>query len=148
MNLHSLKNTPGARRKRMRVGRGESSGKGKTSGKGHKGQMSRTGHKHKPTFEGGQMRLVRRIPKRGFHNPSRQAYHAVNVAALACFENGTEITPDLLRQAGLSGSARAAIKILGTGELPRRLMVKAQAFSAQARAKIEAAGGTCEVLKP
>jgi len=72
----------------------------------------------------------------------------VNVAALACFENGTEITPDLLRQAGLSGSARAAIKILGTGELPRRLTVKAQAFSAQARAKIEAAGGTCEVLKP
>ena len=149
MNLHSLKNTPGARKARMRVGRGESSGKGKTSGKGNKGQMSRTGHKHKPTFEGGQMRLVRRIPKRGFHNPSRKAFLAVNIAALADFASGTEITPELLRQAGLACGDRTGggIKILGEGELKNRLTVKAQAFSAQARAKIEAAGGTCEVVK-
>ena len=149
MNLHSLKNTPGARRARMRVGRGESSGKGKTSGKGNKGQMSRTGHKRKPTFEGGQMRLARRIPKRGFHNPSRRAFLAVNIAALADFDNGTEVTPELLREAGLARGHHAGggIKILGEGELKNRLTVKAQAFSAQARAKIEAAGGTCEVVK-
>ncbi|MCX6996213.1 MAG: 50S ribosomal protein L15 [Kiritimatiellaeota bacterium] len=134
MNLHTLKNTPGARKTRMRVGRGESSGKGKTSGKGNKGQMSRTGHKHKPTFEGGQMRLVRRIPKRGFHNPSRKAFLAVNIAALADFASGTEITPELLRQAGLARGDRTGggIKILGEGELKNRLTVKAQAFSAQA----------------
>jgi len=145
MELHSLQNTPGARRARRRVGRGESSGRGKTAGKGNKGQMSRTGHKRKPTFEGGQMRLVRRIPKRGFHNPARRAFRPVNVAALAGFAAGTEVTPDLLREAGLAG--RAAIKILGTGAAPPRLTVKAHAFSAQARAKIEAAGGTCEILQ-
>ena len=146
MNLHSLQNTPGARRARLRVGRGEGSGHGRTAGKGNKGQMSRTGHKHKPTFEGGQMRLIRRIPKRGFTNPSHRTYVPVNVAALAAFADGTEVTPALLREAGVVRVARRPVKILGGGELQRRLTVKAQAFSAGARQRIEAAGGTCEVI--
>lgn len=148
MNLHTLKSTPGARKPRMRVGRGESSGKGKTSGKGNKGQMSRTGHKHKPTFEGGQMRLSRRIPKMGFTNPTHKQFIPVNVGELAVFEAGTEVTPILLRTVGLAKGNGYGIKILGDGELTVKLTVKAQSFSAGAKAKIEAAGGVCEVLKP
>jgi len=132
----------------MRVGRGESSGKGKTSGKGNKGQMSRTGHKHKPAFEGGQMRLSRRIPKMGFHNPAHKQFIPVNVSALAEFEAGTEVTPVMLRAVGLAKGNGYGIKILGAGDLTVKLTVKAQAFSAGAKAKIEAAGGICEVLKP
>jgi len=148
MNLHSLINTPGARKARMRVGRGESSGKGKTSGKGNKGQMSRTGHKHKPTFEGGQMRLARRIPKMGFTNPAHKQFIPVNVADLAQFEAGTEVTPAMLRAVGLAKGPAYGIKILGDGDLTVKLMVKAHAFSAGAKAKIEAAGGACEIIKP
>ena len=148
ITLHSLKNTPGARKVRMRVGRGESSGKGKTSGKGNKGQMARTGHKHKPDFEGGQMRLARRIPKMGFSNPAHKQFIPVNVADLGQFEAGTEVTPAMLRAVGLARGNGYGIKILGDGELTVKLTVKAQAFSAGAKAKIEAAGGAIELLKP
>lgn len=146
MNLHSLKNTPGARRPRMRVGRGESSGKGKTCGRGNKGQMSRSGHNRKPTFEGGQMRLIRRLPKRGFNHPGGVRYVPVNLAALAALPEGAPITVEAMRAAGLARGAHARIKILGAGEVGRKMTVQAHAFSASARAKIEAAGGTCEVI--
>ena len=145
LTLHTLVKTPGSKRSRMRVGRGESSGKGRTSGKGDKGQMARTGHKRKPTFEGGQMRLVRRIPKRGFSNINRVAYLPVNVGDLGRFEDGAEVTVDGLRKAGLASGPTSRVKILGAGDLKKKLVVKAHAFSASARSKIEAAGGTCEI---
>jgi len=147
MNLHSLKNTTGARTTKKRLGRGTGSGLGKTSGRGHKGQYARSGHKHKPGFEGGQMRLIRRIPKRGFTNISRKEYLPVNVAALERFANGTEVTPEVLKAAGLANGTASGIKILGVGTLSKKLSVKAHAFSADAKAKIEAAGGTCALMK-
>lgn len=146
MELHTLTNSPGAKRPRKRIGRGTGSGTGKTSGHGHKGQMARKGHKRKLGFEGGQMRLVRRIPKRGFTNPCREEMTPVNLDALASFGNGAEVTAEALRLRGLV-KGRNAIKILGRGELNIKLTVKARAFSASARAKIEAAGGTCEVME-
>ena len=147
MNLHTLKPAKGATRPKRRVGRGRASGMGKTSSKGHKGQMARKGHKRKATFEGGQMPLVRRIPKRGFKNVNEITYLPVNVAALERFEDGTEVTVDLLRSSGLArGAGAGPVKVLGNGELSRKLTVKAHAFSAGARSKIEAAGGTCEVI--
>jgi large subunit ribosomal protein L15 len=146
LTLHSLVSTPGSKRARMRVGRGESSGKGRTSGKGNKGQMSRTGHKHKPAFEGGQMRLIRRIPKRGFNRRVPRDIVPVNVADLDRFEDGAEVGVALLRESGLVRGPVGRIKILGDGELKKKLVVKAHAFSASARTKIEAAGGTCEVV--
>ena len=146
ISLHTLKNSPGAKHRRMRVGRGRSSGKGKTSGRGHKGQMSRTGHKRKPTFEGGQMRLIRRIPKRGFTNRNRVAYVPVNVGDLDLFDAGTEVTVDVLRKAGLVSGTIQTVKVLGDGDLKKKLVVKANAFSATAKSKIEAAGGSCEVI--
>ena len=148
MNLHTLKNTTGARKTRKRLGRGMSSGLGKTSGRGHKGQYARSGHKHKAGFEGGQMRLVRRLPKRGFKSLDQSVYVPVNVADLERFDNGAVVTPDALQSSGLAKNAVVGIKILGTGSLSKKLAVKAQAFSASAKAKIEAAGGTCEVLTP
>jgi len=144
MNLHSMKNSHGAKTRRKRLGRGNSSGKGKTSGKGHKGQMSRSGHKHKPLFEGGQMRLIRKVPKRGFTSPNRVEYAALNIGELAKSLKG-EITPETLAKAGRV-SAKSRIKILGNGELTEARTVKAHAFSATAKAKIEQAGGTCEVI--
>lgn len=146
MNLHSLTRTPGSRHRKMRVGRGRASGKGKTSGRGHKGQMSRKGHKRKPTFEGGQMRLVRRIPKRGFTNPAPRRLLPVNVGDLDRFAAGAEVTMDALRKARLARGPAEGVKILGNGELKKKLTVKAHAFSASARSKIEAAGGSCEVV--
>ena len=147
LSLHTLVKTQGSKRRRMRVGRGESSGKGRTSGKGNKGQMSRTGHKHKPAFEGGQMRLIRRIPKRGFTSVAGTTYLPVNVDALTRFNEGTEVTVDLLRKEGLAHGNTQPVKILGSGELKTKLVVKAHAFSASAKAKIEAAGGICERVK-
>ena len=144
MNLHSMKNTRGAKKRRMRVGRGESSGKGRTAGKGNKGQMSRTGHKHKPLFEGGQMKLIRRIPKRGFTSPNRVEYAALNIGELAKILPG-DITPEALVKAGRVG-AKSLIKILSAGEVTGARTVKAHAFSAAAKAKIEQAGGTCETI--
>jgi len=146
MNLHLLTNTAGARKTKKRLGRGMASGLGKTSGRGHKGQYARSGHKHKLGFEGGQMRLIRRIPKRGFTNISRKEYIPVNVAQLDAFENGAEVTPEILKARGLTNGNFDGVKILGSGNLTKRLIVKASAFSAEAKAKIEAAGGTCEVI--
>jgi len=146
MDLHSLENTVGARKKRNRVGRGMGSGNGKTCGKGHKGQMARKGHKHKLGFEGGQMRLVRRIPKRGFTNPNATVFLPVNIGDLDLFEEGAVVTAAELRGRGLANGASSGIKILGRGELTKKLTVKASAFSVSSKAKIEAAGGTCEVV--
>lgn len=146
MDLGSLQNTKGAKRSRMRLGRGMGSGKGKTSGKGHKGQMARKGHKRKEGFEGGQIPLIRRLPKRGFKNPCRIEYAPVNVGRLETFENGACVALEQLQKAGLVGKPLDGIKILGKGELTKSLTVRARAFSAAARVKIEAVGGTCEVM--
>jgi large subunit ribosomal protein L15 len=146
MKMHALEATPGARAARRRVGRGESSGMGKTSGRGHKGQMARKGHKHKAGFEGDQMPLLRRLPKLGFTNRSRKEFAPVNVGALADFGEGAEVNAQTLRAAGLVRGRWDGIKILGEGDLSCKLVVKVQAFSASAKAKIEAAGGTCEVV--
>ena len=146
MNLHSLKNTNGAKRARTRVGRGHGSGKGKTSGRGHKGQMSRSGSRHKPTFEGGQMPLVRRIPKRGFNNFTRVEHIPVNLSDLEKFDDGTEVTLPLLKEAGLANGSLSSVKILGNGKLTKKLTVRANAFSKSAQAAIQARGGTCEVI--
>jgi large subunit ribosomal protein L15 len=147
MKLHQLTNRPGAVRAKKRVGCGESSGHGKTSCRGAKGQMSRSGHKRKPNFEGGQMRLIRRIPKRGFNHPSKIVHLPVNVGDLARFEAGTEVSEAQLREAGLVRGRGDGVKVLGDGALDRKLTVRASAFSASARAKIESAGGTCVVIE-
>jgi len=146
MDLSSLKNTPGARKPRKRVGRGRASGTGKTSTRGHKGQQARKGHKVKLGFEGGQMPLIRRIPKRGFKNPNRVVYAPVNVCELERFENGTEVTPELLRENGLFSKKFDGVKILGNGELTKKLTVKVNGASASAKAKVEAAGGSVEIV--
>lgn len=145
MNLHSLQNVKGARHSRKRLGRGHGSGHGKTSGKGHKGQMARSGHKHREGFEGGQMPFYRLVPKRGFKNPNRKVFAPVNLTFLETkFEDGADVTLESLREAGLAnGSHFAGIKILGDGELTKKLNVTADKFSASARTKIEANGGTC-----
>ena len=143
MELHSLTNTPGARKRRKRVGRGCGSGMGKTSTRGHKGQAARKGHKQKLNFEGGQMPLVRRLPKRGFNNAAFNAKAlGVNVADLEKkFESGAEITVETLAKAGFSDNKRPKVKILGTGEVTKKFTVKVPC-SASAKAKIEKAGGT------
>ncbi len=146
ITLHSLKVTPGAKKSRKRVGRGESSGQGKTSGSGHKGQWARKGHKFKGGFEGGQMKLIRRIPKTGFKNFTRPKTLAVNMGDLNCFDNGTDVTLELLKKSGLTNGVFDRIKILGKGILDKKLTVKAHAFSASVKARIEALGGKCEVL--
>jgi large subunit ribosomal protein L15 len=130
----------------MRVGRGRASGKGKTSGRGHKGAYARSGHKHKPLFEGGQMPMARRIPKRGFTNVNRQVFAPVNIAALSAFEAGTVVTIELLRQTGMVKGNWDGVKVLGNGEIAKKIAVKANAFSAAAKEKIEAAGGSCEIV--
>ena len=143
MELHNLTNTPGARKRRKRVGRGCGSGMGKTSTRGHKGQAARKGHKQKLNFEGGQMPLVRRLPKRGFNNAAFNAKAlGVNVADLEKnFEAGAEITVESLAKAGFSDNKRPKVKILGTGEVTKKFTVKVPC-SASAKAKIEKAGGT------
>ena len=146
-SLHTLKVTPGAKRPKMRVGCGRGSGKGKTCGRGHKGQYARSGHKHKPAFEGGQMRLIRRIPKRGFNQGHKVVFNVVAVAGLDRFENGAEVTSELLLKSGLLRSLSGPLKILGGGKLSRKLTVKAQAFSRSAQRIITEAGGTCLVIK-
>jgi large subunit ribosomal protein L15 len=146
MELHSLQPAKGSTHRKMRVGRGRASGKGKTSGRGHKGAYARSGHKHKPLFEGGQMPMARRIPKRGFSNYTRKIFAPVNVAALNAFEAGTVVTLELLRQAGFVNGQWDGIKVLGNGEISKKIVVKADAFSAAAKEKIEAAGGSCEII--
>jgi len=144
MKLHELRPTEGATKKRKRVGRGLAAGGGKTAGRGTKGQNSRTGGGVHPYFEGGQLPLVRRLPHlRGFKNYARVEFEVVNVGALEeMFEAGAEVSPDSLVAAGLLKSASAPVKVLGDGELTRALTVKANRFSATARAKITAAGGS------
>ena len=143
MNLSNLTNTPGARHRRKRVGRGCGSGMGKTSTRGHKGQNARKGHKQKLGFEGGQMPLVRRLPKRGFNNARFNAKAlGINLADLEKkFEAGAEITVETLAKAGFSDNKRPKVKILATGEITKKFTVKVPC-SAAAKAKIEAAGGT------
>lgn len=141
MKLHELSPAEGSKHARKRVGRGPGSGIGKTSGKGEKGQKSRTGYSGRPGFEGGQMPLVRRVPKRGFTNIWRTEYVVINVGDLAGLEG--EITPEVLVSHGLVRAGHP-VKVLGDGEVGKALRVRANKFSKSARAKIEAAGGTCE----
>ncbi|NPB07262.1 MAG: 50S ribosomal protein L15 [Aquificae bacterium] len=145
--LHDLQPHWGATRERKRVGRGIGSGKGKTAGRGHKGQKSRSGDKNLPPhFEGGQTPLYMRVPKRGFRNPFKKTYTPVNVGTLnALFPEGTLVTPELLAEHGLC-SKKDRVKILGDGELTKKLVVKAHAFSKSAKEKIEKAGGSWEVI--
>ena len=146
MRLHNLKPRPGAKHRRKRLGQGESSGHGKTSGRGGKGQTARSGSSIRIGFEGGQMPLIRRIPKRGFNNARfTTRYLPVNVEALNCFDEGTRVDEPVLRGLGLVNGRGDGVKILGDGELNKKLTVCAHAFSASARAKIEAKGGTCEI---
>ncbi len=143
MKLHDLSPASGSRKNRKRIGRGPGSGQGKTAGRGHKGQRSRAGFSQRRGFEGGQMPLLRRVPKRGFTNIFRTEYEIVNLAGLADWKG--EVTPELLAERGKVRSGRP-VKILGQGEIKKKLKVSAHKFSAAAQRKIEAAGGTCEVL--
>jgi large subunit ribosomal protein L15 len=146
MRLHDLKPRPGARHRRKRLGQGESSGHGKTSGRGGKGQTARSGSSIRIGFEGGQMPLIRRIPKRGFNNARHSVrYVGVNVESLNRFDNDTRVDVATLREAGLANGPVQRVKILGDGDLTRKLTVSAHAFSASARSKIEAQGGVCEI---
>ncbi|MFS0562439.1 50S ribosomal protein L15 [Terribacillus sp. 179-K 1B1 HS] len=146
MKLHELKSAEGTRKTRNRVGRGMSSGNGKTSGRGHKGQKARSGGGVRPGFEGGQMPLFQRLPKRGFTNIHRTEYSIVNLETLNRFEEGTEVTPELLLESGVVSKLRAGIKVLGNGKLEKKLTVKAHKFSSSAKEAIEAAGGQTEVI--
>jgi large subunit ribosomal protein L15 len=146
VDLSSLRPAPGAKKPRKRVGRGPGSGLGKTAGRGHKGRKSRSGGNSPPGYEGGQMPLQRRLPKRGFRNPFRKEYEVVNLASLARFAAGTVVDPEALAQAGLAGKHGKRVKILGKGALEHALTVKAHAFSESAKAAIEAKGGSVEVV--
>lgn len=146
MNLETLQQVPGSRHRTKRLGSGPGSGTGKTCGKGHKGQMARKGGKHKAGFEGGQMRLVRRLPKRGFTNYNQKSFAPVNLTSLAAFPEGTDVTVELLRKAGVVNGPWDGVKILARGEISHKLTVKVHAFSDSAKQKIEAAGGVCEVV--
>ncbi len=145
LGVHSLGPAPGSTHYRKRVGRGPGSGHGKTAGRGSKGQKSRTGYRHQRGFEGGQMPLHRRLPKRGFTNIFRVEYDIVNISDLDRFDAGAAVNPEMLAASRLTRKNRL-IKILGDGEIKKALTVSAHKFSASARASIEAAGGRCEVL--
>jgi large subunit ribosomal protein L15 len=148
MRLHDLKPRPGAKHRRKRLGQGESSGHGKTSGRGGKGQTARSGSSVRIGFEGGQMPLIRRIPKRGFNNARFAVrYIPVNLEVLNTFDEGATVDEAALRDRGLAAGREKRIKILGDGELTRKLTIKAHAFSAAARAKIEKLGGACELIE-
>ncbi|HZJ84992.1 MAG TPA: 50S ribosomal protein L15 [Syntrophomonadaceae bacterium] len=146
MKLHEIKPSPGANKKAKRVGRGPGSGRGKTSTRGHKGQKARSGGGTRLGFEGGQMPLYRRIPKRGFTNIFKKEYIIVNVKDLNVFADGTEVTPELLKEKGLIKSLKTEVKILGDGELEKVLTVKTHKISKQATEKITAQGGKVEVI--
>ena len=146
MDLSNLKPAPGSTKNKKRIGRGPGSGTGKTSGKGHKGQNARSGGGVKPGFEGGQMPLQRRIPKRGFTSVNKKVYNLVNLKDLEVFETGTVVDLEQYGKAGLVGSMKDGIKILADGELNKALTVQAHKFSKSAVAKIEAAGGKAEVV--
>ena len=146
VNLSNLKPARGSRHRKVRVGRGIGSKLGRTAGKGNKGQKSRKGYSRRPGFEGGQMPLRRRIPKRGFHNPTRVEYAVVNVEMLNGFAAGETVTPELLLATGLIREPQASIKVLGDGELTPALTVRAHKFSKSAQEKITRAGGKVEIL--
>jgi len=146
MKLSTLKPAPGSRKNRKRIGRGPGSGTGKTSGRGEKGQKSRSGYSAKRGFEGGQMPLHRRVPKRGFTNIFRVEYRTVNVERLNALAAGTEVTPESLRAAGLLPKGKSPVKVLGNGELKVALTVRVHKFTGSAAKKIEAAGGKAEVI--
>ena len=146
MNLNNLQPAFGAKQAKRRVGRGIGSGLGKTAGRGHKGQKARSGGKIRVGFEGGQMPLARRIPKRGFHNIFAKPLESVNVSALEKFEDGAVVDAKALLDAGILSKCTYGVKILGNGEITKKLTVKASAFSESAKAKIEAAGGKAEVV--
>jgi large subunit ribosomal protein L15 len=146
VNLSNLRPPRGSRHRKVRVGRGMGSKLGKTAGKGNKGQKSRKGYSRRPGFEGGQMPLHRRIPKRGFHNPFDRDVSVVNVASLNVFAAGETITPETLLARGLVRRGRDPVKVLGDGELKQALTVRAHAFSKSAQEKITAAGGKFELL--
>ena len=147
MGLDKLKPAEGSKGKKFRVGRGQGSGNGKTAGRGHKGAQSRSGYKSKRGFEGGQMPLHRRVPKRGFTNIFRREYAVVNVDRIAeIFDAGTVVTPELLRERGLVGSAASPVKVLARGDVGKALTIKAHKFSGKAAEKIAAADGTAETL--
>lgn len=147
MELYDLKSNPGARKKRKRVGRGPGSGQGKTAGKGHKGAKARAGYSRRLGFEGGQTPLHRRLPKRGFNHANRSPYAIINLDVLeAAFESGAEVTTDSIVAAGLAKSAKGGIKVLGRGEVTKKLSLKVQAISPGAQEKILAAGGSVELI--
>jgi large subunit ribosomal protein L15 len=147
MSLNNLRPPKGAKHSKKRVGRGQGSGQGTQAGRGHKGAKSRSGFTYKRGFEGGQMPLHRRVPKRGFHNPFRIEYETVNVDTLADrFDAGTVVTPELLRERGLVPRGKARVKILARGDVGKALTVHAHKFSGKAAEKIAAAGGTTELI--
>jgi large subunit ribosomal protein L15 len=147
MDLSTLKPAPGSRHARKRVGRGKGTGHGKTSGRGHKGQKARSGYSRPAGFEGGQLPLHRRVPKRGFNHQKRYPMAVINVDSLnQCFEAGAEVTTQLLIARGLVHDKRGGVKLLGRGEVAHKLIVKIQAVSPSAKQKIEAAGGTVELV--
>ena len=147
MPLNNLRPPQGATHAKKRIGRGQGSGNGKTAGRGHKGAKSRSGFKFKRGFEGGQMPLHRRVPKRGFHNPFRTEYSVVNLDSIAKrFEKGTVVTPELLRETGLVAGTLERVKVLARGEMTKGLTIRAHKFSGKAAEKIAAAGGAAETL--
>ena len=146
MKLHELKSTEGSRKKRKRGGKGMATENGKTSGRGHKGQNARSGGGTRPGFEGGQLPLFQRLPKRGFTNIHRKEYVIVNLETLNRFDEGVEVTPELLLEEGIVSKLKAGVKVLGNGSLDKKLTVKAHKFSASAKEAIEAAGGQTEVI--
>ena len=146
MKLHELSPAVGSAQSAWRKGRGTGSGNGKTAGKGHKGQKARSGGGVRPGFEGGQIPLYRRLPKRGFNNMFAKEYAIVNVEALNAFENGAVVTTEALLEKGIVRKTLDGVKILGRGELTKSVTVQAKIFSESAKAKIEAAGGKCEVI--
>ena len=147
MELSNLRPAEGSKHSdAFRRGRGHGSGNGKTAGKGHKGQKARSGGGVRPGFEGGQMPLYRRLPKRGFKNMNRLEIEAINLGALECFEDGAEVTVDTLLENGIIKSAKDGVKILGNGTLTKKLNVKVNAYSESAKAKIEELGGKAEVI--
>ena len=148
MALNNLRPPRGMKHPKKRIGRGQGSGNGKTAGRGHKGAKSRSGFKFKRGFEGGQMPLHRRVPKRGFHNPFRTEYAVVNLDTIAeRFDAGTVVTPELLREKGLVHGKKAPIKVLARGDVSKALTVRAHKFSGKASEKLAAAGGAAEVLE-
>ena len=147
MKLDKLNYAEGSKKKRNRVGRGTGSGNGKTSGRGHKGQKARSGYSRKPGFEGGQLPLFKRIPKRGFSNYEfKTKYSIINVEDLNVFEEGVEVTPEILKDTGILKNQFDGVKILGNGTLNKKLIVKAHKFTATAKQKIESKGGKVEVI--